>query len=128
MRRTLSNPVFLLCMALAAVNQFFEKVLGLFVPIIHCYLDDLLCFPIVLTLGLAMYRYFRPAYRLTAWHIWPVVIVYSVYFEWYLPQSSSRYTADPLDVVMYICGLTIFSYFINVDDDVCLVFNQTDLS
>lgn len=121
MRQTLSNPIFLLCVALAATNQILEKALGIFIPVVHSYLDDLLCFPIVLTLGLATYRYFKPNYKLTAWHIWPTVITYSVYFEWYLPQTSAAYTADGLDVMMYLIGLTVFSYFINREDTLGLI-------
>lgn len=121
MKRTLSNPIFLLCVALAATNQILEKALGIFIPVVHSYLDDLLCFPIVLTLGLAMYRYFIPNYRLTPWHIWPTMIVYSLYFEWYLPQTSAVYTADGLDVMMYLIGLTVFSYFINREDTLGLI-------
>lgn len=113
MKRTLSNPVFLLCVTLAAANQVLEKVFGVFIPVIHSYLDDVLCLPIVLTLGLAVYRCFRPNYELSAWHMWPVLVVYSVYFEWYLPQTSSVYTSDGIDVLMYLVGLTVFSYFIN---------------
>lgn len=113
MKRTLSNPTFLLCVALAATNQVLEKALGILIPVVHSYLDDLLCFPIVLTLGLAMYRYFKPNYELTAWHIWPIVTIYSVYFEWYLPQTSTVYTADILDVLMYVLGALIFQRFIN---------------
>lgn len=113
MRRTLSNPVFLISVVLATTNQILEKGFGIFLPLIHSYLDDLLCFPIVLTLGLAMYRYFKPNYQLSAWHIWPTVIVYSVYFEWYLPQTSTVYTADVFDVLMYAIGALIFQRFIN---------------
>jgi hypothetical protein len=113
MRRTLLNPVFLACALLATVNQIFEKGFGIFVPIVHSYLDDLLCFPIVLTMGLAMYRYFKPDYRLSAWHIWPTVIVYSVYFECYLPQTSAAYTADVMDLLMYVLGALVFQRFIN---------------
>jgi hypothetical protein len=120
MKRTLTNPIFLLCVTLAATNQLLEKALGIFVPVVHSYLDDLLCFPIVLTLGLAMYRYFKPNYELTAWHIWPTVIIFSVYFEWYLPRTSAVYTADALDVLMYMIGLMVFSYFINRDGAVGL--------
>ena len=94
-------------------NQLLEKVFGISIPLVHRYLDDLLCFPVVLTFGLAMYRFFKPDYRLTPWHIWPVVIVYSVYFEWYLPQTSTVYTADPVDVLMYLFGALIFQQFIN---------------
>ena len=113
MRRTLSNPVFVTCVVLATTNQILEKAFGVFLPVIHSYLDDLLCFPIVLTLGLAMYRYFKPNYQLSAWHIWPTVIVYSVYFEWYLPQTSTVYTADVFDVLMYVLGALIYQRFIN---------------
>ncbi|MBI1287724.1 MAG: magnesium citrate secondary transporter [Flavobacteriales bacterium] len=113
MKQTLSNPIFLVAVALAATNQLLEKAFGIFVPIIHSYLDDLLCFPIVLTLGLAMYRYFIPNYRLTAWHIWPILIIYSVYFEWYLPRTSNAYTSDVLDVLMYVLGAVMFNLTIN---------------
>lgn len=121
MKRTLLNPVFLTCLLLATVNQIFEKGFGIFIPVVHSYLDDLLCFPIVLTFGLAMYRLFMPLYRLTIWHMLPVFVFYSVYFEVYLPTVSTRATADVLDVVMYLFGLTIFGYFINRNDAVGLI-------
>lgn len=113
MKRTLTNPVFLTCVMLATVNQILEKGFGVYLPVVHSYLDDLLCFPIVLTLGLAMYRYFKANYELSGWHIWPTVIIYSVYFEWYLPQTSAVYTADVFDVLMYALGALIFQRFIN---------------
>lgn len=111
--RILLNPTFLVCLILASINQILEKGFGIFIPIVHSYLDDLLCFPFVLTLGLAMYRYFKPDYRLTGWHIWLTVIIYSVYFEWYLPKTSAVYTSDILDVLMYVLGALIFQLFIN---------------
>lgn len=120
MKRTLFNPVFLVCSFLATVNQILEKVFGVYIPIIHSYLDDLLCFPIVLTLGLAVYRWHDPNYKLSLWHMIPVFIVYTIYFEVYLPQLSSAYTADAWDVLTYLCGLTIFDYFINRSDAVGL--------
>ena len=43
----------------------------------------------------------------------PVLVVYSIYFEWHLPQFSSGYTSDIFDVLAYTVGLTLFSYFIN---------------
>ena len=112
MKRTLSNPVFLICVGLAIVNQLIEKGFGIFIPIIHSYLDDVLCFPIVLTLGLGVYRFRWPNYQLSVYHIWPVVLIYSVYFEWYLPLESTVYTADLLDVFMYVMGALIFQRFI----------------
>ena len=124
MKRTLLNPVFLLAVLLASINQILEKGFGIFLPVLHSYLDDLLCFPIVLTLGLAVYRFFWPNYRLTLWHMLPVLLVYSVYFEIYLPSVSANATADIKDVVMYTIGLTVFGYFINDGDAVGLELNQ----
>ncbi|MFT4544872.1 MAG: hypothetical protein ACI9CU_001102 [Polaribacter sp.] len=113
MKKTFINPVFLVCLFLASFNQVLEKVLGIFIPIAHSYLDDFLCFPIVLTLGLAAYRWHNPQYKLTAWHIWPVVLFYALYFEWYLPQTSAAYTSDILDVLMYVLGALVFQRYIN---------------
>lgn len=113
MKNTLLNPVFLSCLFLAFLNQLIEKGFGVFIPLVHSYLDDLLCFPIVLTLGLAAYRTAYPTYRLTGWHIWPMVLIYAVYFEGYLPQTSALYTSDPLDILMYVLGALIFQRFIN---------------
>jgi len=113
MKKTLTNPFFLVALALATANQVLEKGFGIFIPIVHSYLDDLLCFPIVMTLGLAAYRYFWPDYQLSVWHIWPVVLIYSIYFEWYLPQTSVAYTSDVVDVAMYVLGALLFQRFIN---------------
>lgn len=112
MRKTVSNPVFLVCLSLAFINQIIEKGFGIFIPIVHSYLDDLLCFPIVLTLGLAAYRAVIPNYRLGMVHMLSVLIVYSVYFEGYLPLVSDS-TRDWMDLVMYLLGTVVFGYFIN---------------
>ncbi len=113
MKKTLLNPVFLCCVILAIINQTLEKGFGVFIPLVHSYLDDLLCLPIVLTLGLSVYRIVWPNYKLRLWHMIPVLVVYSIYFEWHLPQFSSGYTSDIFDVLAYTVGLTLFSYFIN---------------
>jgi hypothetical protein len=54
----------------------------------------------------------------------PVLVVYSVYFEIYLPSVTANATADIVDVVMYTIGLTVFGYFINDSDAVGLELNQ----
>lgn len=121
---TLKHPVFLICLVLAVANQLLEKVFGVFVPMVHSYLDDLLCMPIVLTLGLAAYRIVIPSYRLKPMHMISVLVLYSAYFEYYLPQVSNTATSDAWDILMYVIGLTVFSYFINRPDDVGLESNQ----
>lgn len=119
MRKTLSNPVFLMCLFLAMVNQIIEKGFGIFLPVVHSYLDDLLCLPIVLTLGLAMYRSVIPNYRLGLVHMLPVLIGYSIYFEGYLPLVSDS-TRDWMDLVMYLLGTIVFGYFINKPNSLSL--------
>ena len=120
MRKTLTNKVFLICLMLAAINQTLEKVFGIFIPFINSYLDDVLCFPIVLTFGLAVYRAVDKQYTLTPAHLIITFVVYSVYFEWYLPQISDIATSDAWDLLAYAIGLTIYGYFINKTDDVGL--------
>ena len=112
MKKTLTHPVFVVAVLLAAFNQILERK-GIFIPVIHSYLDDFLCFPIVLTVGLSCYRLLIPRYRLTAYHIWPLLIIYIMIFEFYLPSTSPIYTADPLDVVAYLAGIILFKLTIN---------------
>ena len=122
MIKTLSNKVFLVCLLLASANQILEKGFGVYIPIVHSYLDDVLCFPIVLTLGLAAYRLVDEQYTLTKFHYVFTFVVYAVYFEWYLPQISSNATSDGWDLLAYTVGMTLFGYFINTEDEVSLSF------
>lgn len=107
-----TNPFFYGSVILAILSRLLEEM-GIYLPIVHSYLDDLLCFPIVLSLGLIGYRIFRPDYILTKWHIWSVVVVYSIYFEAYLPTTSATYTADFVDVIMYGLGALVFDRTVN---------------
>ncbi len=112
MKTPLLHPVFITAVVLAATNQFLEHV-GIYLAFVHSFLDDLLCFPIILGTGLASYRIAYPTYRLTNWHIWPLFVVVVFLFELYLPQTSSAYTADPLDVLFYLGGIYLFQKTIN---------------
>jgi hypothetical protein len=112
MKTPLLHPVFIAAVVLAAANQFLELA-GIYLPFVHSYLDDLLCFPIILGTGLANYRLAYPEYRLANWHIWPLFVVVVFLFELYLPQTSSAYTADPLDVLFYLGGIYLFQKTIN---------------
>ena len=107
MKQVLMNPVFYGSVVLAVINRTFEE-LGVIIPFVRSYLDDLLCFPIVLSLGLIGYRLIDSNYQLTKWHIWPIVALYAIYFEAYLPSTSALYTADIVDVLMYSVGAVIF--------------------
>jgi hypothetical protein len=113
--RVLRHPLFVGAVVLAAANQWLERQ-GVHLPVVHAYLDDLLCFPIVLTVGLAGYRllYSDHSYTLGPWQVWPAVVLYAVLFEWVLPSTSPVYTQDALDVVAYVLGTMVFMRWVNV--------------
>lgn len=113
MIKTLSNPMLLVCISLANCNQGLEKLFGVFTPVAHSYLDDVLCFPIDFTIGLAAYRLNDQNYKLTAWHIWTVVLFYALYFKWNLPQTSTAYISDIVDMLLNVLGALIFQRYIN---------------
>lgn len=112
--RTLLHPLFIAAVVLAAGNQMLERN-GIFIPYVHAYLDDLLCFPLVLTVGLAAYRTVlrNERYVMGPWQVWPAVALYALVFEVVLPMHSTIYTADPMDVVAYAVGAAAFMRWIN---------------
>lgn len=112
--KVLRHPVFLASVFLTAANAALERT-GHPLPFLHAYLDDLVCFPVVLSLALAFLRSFVTAadYRLSKAHIVLAVVYFSFLFEWLLPRISGNYTSDPLDVLAYAAGAFVFARFIN---------------
>jgi hypothetical protein len=74
--------------------------------LINNYVNDLLYLP--LTLGAITYiirRLKKDSYfELSMGFIVLLAGYYSFYFEYYLPQINSRYTADFIDVILYFIG------------------------
>ena len=68
--------------------------------------------PIVLSISLFLTRLIHKNknLRLGLFTAFSVATLYAIYFELYLPGRISRYTADPLDVLLYFSGALIF-YF-----------------
>jgi hypothetical protein len=114
MKKILFHPFYVTIVLLALCNQIIEKN-GVFIPYIHSYLDDVLCFPLVLTTGLSVYRSIWPDYRLGFWHIWPLFLFFVIYFEWWLPGLSIVYTRDPWDIAAYLSGICLFHYVMNTE-------------
>lgn len=77
---------------------------------IFFYLNDFLTIPIVATICLHAAWFLKKdkSIRLNIFTIASLVILYSVYFEAYLPSVSVRYTADFWDVVCYFLGGLVF--------------------
>ena len=110
----LRNPVFILAFVLTASNELLERM-GYSIPYVNAYLDDLACFPIVLTLALAFLRTFVTSqeYSLSRMQVALAVVYFYLVFEWVLPSMSSRYTRDHADMIAYTAGAYIFWKFIN---------------
>jgi hypothetical protein len=94
-------------LSLIALSIYVMQRSGFQLPsLINNYVNDLLCLP--LTLGVITYiiRDFKKdnSFELSIGFIVLLTGYYSFYFEYYLPQFNSRYTADFIDVVLYFIG------------------------
>lgn len=78
--------------------------------IVRFYVNDFLIVPIVLALCLIVVRWLKSNffYQLPLVVVLYVSIMYSVIFEWFLPQFHPRYTADIIDVMLYLLGGLVF--------------------
>ncbi|MHC5310301.1 hypothetical protein ACYSNM_09630 [Myroides sp. LJL116] len=83
-------------------------------PWINNYVNDFLTLPIILSISLFIVRKIKrdPLLTLPIYLVLLVASFYSVYFEYYLPKVTFRYTQDPIDVVLYFLGGLAY-YFIN---------------
>ena len=109
---TLRHPLVASSILLFIVHQIIERGYGYSIPIVHAYLDDLLCMPIILGLAMQFIQWIHPLkelYHLDKIAIAISVIFYSILFEIILPMASpSTYTADWIDVLLYSTGALLF--------------------
>ena len=77
------------------------------------HLNDFLLIPMVATWGLHVAWLLKKdrTLRLDVFTIFSLVVLFSLVFEYFLPQQSHRYTADVWDVVCYALGGLVF-YFL----------------
>lgn len=85
------------------------------VPIVHDYLADLLCMPVVLALALAAMRFVEgnPRRKLSLVEMVAAVVLFSGLFEGLFPLISDRFTSDPVDIILYAAGAALFAAFMN---------------
>ncbi len=96
-----------LAMALIALIIYVLQKQGIVLPaLINNYVNDLLCLPLVLgAITFAIRRLKKdPLFTLSIVFIIVMTCFYAFYFEYYLPQINSRYTADWIDVSLYFSG------------------------
>lgn len=101
-----------LMLFLIALSIYLMQRLKVPLPaLINNYVNDLLCLP--LTLGVITYiiRWLKKDVFFELSFVFVILLsgFYSFYFEYYLPQFNSRYTADWIDVILYFSGA--FAYF-----------------
>lgn len=92
---------------------YFAQKLSIQLPrIVRFYVNDFLIIPIILTTSLFILRWSRnnKSYKISFWIILYLCTLYSIIFEYYLPQFHPRYTADSIDVILYFASGLIFYY------------------
>jgi len=117
MRKKILLINFIVSCCIGATIYCLQKAGWLLPFIIHNYVNDFLILPIVLTLCLYVLRKTRRQHFFTinVFIIAYLVVLYSLFFEWYLPKVNVRYTADVLDVCMYVFGGCWFGYLQRCD-------------
>jgi di/tricarboxylate transporter len=77
------------------------------------HLNDFLTIPIVATICLHVIWAIQKdrTIRLSIITIFSLVVLFSLYFEYYLPRQSHRYTADTWDIFCYFLGGIVFYFF-----------------
>lgn len=114
--KALFRPWFVIVSILYVINRFIIARSG--IPFLDHYLDDLLCVPVVLHLSARVTGWLQGEvhYRLSRWQIVGTVVYSILLFEVFLPAVSNRYTADGMDILMYVAGgflYTIVSFSSN---------------
>lgn len=113
--KTLLNPWFIAgCMVWILIQS--TRRLGYPLPYANSYMADLAAVPVIANLGLWFQRVWiikSNYYVLAPWHVIFIVVYASIWFEVLLPNLSAKYTADWVDVTMYVAGGLLFYRFMN---------------
>jgi hypothetical protein len=90
--------------------------MGHAVPVINGYIDDMAAIPVMANLALWFQRVFiikNDYYVLAPWHVIFITAYVALVFEGLLPVLSKIYTADWIDVVLYVLGGLFFYRIMN---------------
>jgi hypothetical protein len=102
------DPVFLLCLAVYALNrEVIKPGLRAYSPFFHGHLDDCLLVPVALPIFLLVYRWLglRPDDAPPRW--WEIVLhvaVWSLFYKWFAPAVLHHGAADPIDAACFAGG------------------------
>jgi hypothetical protein len=84
--------------------------MGLQIPLIHSYLDDLLAVPVTLGAYQIWMNYFqkKKGFKITLPLVFLSIAAFIFHFEILMPKFSANYISDVWDVVCYIEGGVFF--------------------
>jgi hypothetical protein len=107
--------LFTACLALFIAHQLLQKAFNISLPYIDCYLDPLLCMPILLYLLLIERRYFwrQKVTSLSSATIIAATIFIIVIAEILFPLYTTAFVFDIIDIALYCLGAAFFYGCIN---------------
>ncbi|WP_324721492.1 hypothetical protein [Salinimicrobium sp. HB62] len=102
--------LFSICLTLFLLNLLLLSFCSDLPAFFSSYLNDLLYLPIVLSICYFVIRCFskNKQVNISLFSAFSLATLYSVYFEYYLPEVKVRYTSDFIDVLLYFAGAFIF--------------------
>ena len=92
---------------------YFSSILNINFPrIIRHYANDFLIIPIVLYISLQVLKWSKnnKKYTLSLPIILYLCLLYSIFFEFIIPNYLARYTKDYLDIILYFASGFLFFY------------------
>lgn len=95
---------------------FITRKLNHPLPFINGYVDDAFAIPVIANLGLWFQRVViikSNYYVLSKWHVVFITVYVALIFEGLLPWLSKAYTADWIDVLLYVIGGAFFYTVMN---------------
>jgi len=113
--KTLLNPWFIIGSITWFIVIIARKIVHP-VPFVNGYINDAFAIPVIANLGLCFQRVFvikNNYYVLSPAQVIFIVAYVSVIFEGLLPSFSKTYTADWIDVLLYVTGGLFFYYVMN---------------
>lgn len=96
----------IITLVIFSINQVLQN-LGLSTEFMTSYLDDLLFFPISLSV-IRLFENRNKNYEIPFYHSLIGLIFISVLYEYLVPKIDSRFTADPFDSLYYGLGIIIY--------------------
>lgn len=109
-----NNPLLNFWFLVVSISYLLIKItsrFGLHIPLVHDYLADICCVPVILSITLWFQQRVtlrNNLYRFKLWHILFAIGYISIIFEVVLPHYSRTYTSDVVDVLCYSLGGIIF--------------------